>query len=659
LTERTLFTEDSHLLGTPEYMSPEQAEMVNEDIDTRSDIYSLGVLLYVLLAGILPYDSKTFREGGVENIRRVIRETDPKTPSTRLTALGQEAAKIAEMRGTEVSTLARHLKKELEWIPLKAMRKERSQRYRSASELADDIENYLKGAPLIASPLGAGYKVKKFVRRNRVLVGGIAAVLLVSLIGTVVSTIFAVRAEYARSHAQAVSDFLLRDVLDAGRDGMLLERTLEDMLENATKGLEGKFNDQPLVEAEIRYTLGQKYLEAFNPEPARLHLERAYQIRVQQFGPEDERALQIAMMLGWVNSFLGRNDEAIRMWAGQIETIRRAYGDGHRRIMLLMTGIGDAYGFLGDYEEAEACLDEALKRWEQLRNPSASTRRPFGIQKERGENYLAQGRFAEAEQALGQALELKQPSGVRRLECITVLSAVYREQGRYAKAQQLCQTALDTMREDLGDDHYEMLNAKCELGRILTARGLLPEAQKLLSEALRIKRLKRSLPHENAFSFINALAVVRTKQGEYADANDLFAEALKGRKQILGENHPETLETLHDFGVLRREQKNCKEAEEFLRRALDGRKLKLGPDHPACFESMHELAVLYKEQARYEEAEEFLLKAVEGRRQKLGDKHPHTLESINNLIALYEAWNKPQKAEEWRPKLPQRGVVEE
>jgi serine/threonine protein kinase len=166
LTERTLITEESQLLGTPEYMSPEQIESANEDIDTRSDIYSLGVLLYELLTGVLPFDSDTLRTGGIEHIRQIIRETDPKTPSTRLTKLGDEAKKVAESRRTEVATLAKCLHRELEWIPLKAMRKERAERYRSASELSDDIENYLKGSPLIAGPPTAGYRLRKFLRRH-------------------------------------------------------------------------------------------------------------------------------------------------------------------------------------------------------------------------------------------------------------------------------------------------------------------------------------------------------------------------------------------------------------------------------------------------------------------------------------------------------------
>jgi len=278
LTERTLATEDSQLLGTPEYMSPEQADMATVDIDTRSDIYSLGVLLYVLLTGVLPFDSTTFREGGIDHIRKVIRDTDPKTPSTRLSKLGEEAQKVAESRRTEVATLAKCLHKELEWIPLKAMRKERAERYRSASELADDIDNYLKGVPLMAGPPTNVYRLKKFVRRNRALVTGVAAVLIMLITGVVGIAIFAIKAERRHAETQLIADFLENDVLGSVREAREGEATFSYALDAASKTLEGKFEDKPLIEASIRLTLGWTYRAIGEPNQAEQHFLEAIEI---------------------------------------------------------------------------------------------------------------------------------------------------------------------------------------------------------------------------------------------------------------------------------------------------------------------------------------------------------------------------------------------
>ncbi|MFC1762175.1 protein kinase [Planctomycetota bacterium] len=188
LTEQTLYTEQGHFIGTPEYMSPEQAEMSTGKIDIRSDIYSLGVVLYELLTGSLPFDTNTLREGGIVNIRRIICEEDPKTPSTRLSGLGDNACKIAESRRTGVRALARSLRKELEWIPMKAMRKEAERRYRTAVELADDVNNYLNGRPLIAGPETVVYRAKKFAESHGALLSSVASLVIILYIALNMTT---------------------------------------------------------------------------------------------------------------------------------------------------------------------------------------------------------------------------------------------------------------------------------------------------------------------------------------------------------------------------------------------------------------------------------------------------------------------------------------
>jgi len=197
LTDKTVFTCQGQLLGTPEYMSPEQVDLATQDIDTRSDIYSLGVLLYELLAGVLPFEEKLLRSGGFAEIQRTIREQEPATPSIRLTNLGEQAKTIATSRGTQAIALARRLHRELEWIPLKAMRKDRCRRYRSASEMADDIQNYLNGSPLIAGPETTVYRAKKFVHKHAGSVVTVALVAIAIVLGLIVSTAMYLRSEKA------------------------------------------------------------------------------------------------------------------------------------------------------------------------------------------------------------------------------------------------------------------------------------------------------------------------------------------------------------------------------------------------------------------------------------------------------------------------------
>jgi eukaryotic-like serine/threonine-protein kinase len=607
LTERTLLTEENQLLGTPEYMSPEQVDMAGEDIDTRSDIYSLGVLLYVLLTGVLPFDSDTLRTGGIEHIRQIIRETDPKTPSTRLTKLGEEAVEVAKSRQTEVATLAKCLHRELEWIPLKAMRKERVERYRSASELSDDIENYLKGAPLMAGPPTALYRLRKFLRRHKALVGGVAAVLVVSVIGTIVSVTFAIGQARALAESEAVTQFLGNDVLLAVRTIKGKDATAADLLNVASKNLEGKFHRQPVVKARICWHLGRAYRALGDNRAAIPHLTRSYQLRREQFGEHRKSTPYTKNYLALAYCRTGQYNKAERLFD---ELIEASDPENNRTLPGYKCNLADVYLGQGRYEEAErllvATLSSEIAWWEWW--------------SEEGKPYLPQ------------------------------LAEIYLYQCRYDEAEQLFNQFFD----DRGDAALTDRSTPC-LGYLYMAQERYQEAEELFTSG--IEYCSRELPGRNnptTLAHMNGLAVLDTKQKQYEDAERLFHEVLEARKDKLGDNHPSTLQTKNHLGVLFREQGQHDEAEKLLAEARDIRQTTLGHDHPATLESKHELAVLYMAQSKFDKAEPLLLEAFHGRESKLGPEHPRTVDTLKQLIQLYDAMNKPDEVKKWRVKLQQK-----
>jgi tetratricopeptide (TPR) repeat protein len=528
---------DGEIPGTPAYMSPEQAAGHTDKLDTRSDVYSLGVILFTLLTDESPHDLSGTR---YEVMRRISDEH--------------------VMRPRKICPT---IDKDLELLLLKALDNDPDRRYVSGGELAQDIENYLTGAPLIAGPPTTFYRFKKFVRRHAMFSVAVIAVGATLIIGLAAITAMYFRAENALGEATAISDFLVKDILS---DQNLLEEQeldTEYLLDNATEKLEGKFENQPLIEARIRTTLGQRYLNINKPELAREHLERAYQIYLQYYGPKHPGTVKTVNLICWIDFQEGRYDKAIQQWTEQIEITRTGNGELKGLGMMFMMNIGQTYVYLDKHKEAEEWLDKTLELCER----SKSTRMPYVRRMARihqGQNYTDQGRYDEAEQIYLKVLQEKPDSkNVKVLGCKTALSMVYRLKGQHEKAQQLCEATLSTMRQELGEAHSETLRAKCCLGQIFMDKGFFDEAERLIKDALEGQQLK------------------------------------------LGDDHPHTLRTIHELAVLYKEQARYEEAEELFIKVVDGRRLKLGDTHPHTLGSWKNLIEFYEAWGKPEKAEEW------------------------------------------------------
>jgi serine/threonine protein kinase len=573
LTERTLYTEEGQLVGTPEYMSPEQADMASEDIDTRSDIYSLGVLLYVLLTGVMPFDPNTFREGGIERIRQIIREADPKTPSTMLSRLGEEASKIAENRRTEIRTLAKRLHKELEWIPLKAMRKQRVERYRSASELADDIEDYLKGAPLVAGPPSALYRLRKFMRRNRALVTGIAALVAVLTAGVIVSTIFAVRAERQARTSQAISDFLSNDLLTSVDPVMGVQQgaSLESILDVASQRLEGKFGDQPLIEASIRHTIGRTYTRLGKYNAAESNLKRAIELRRERLGTIDQEILVYMQELGWVYFFQSRYDKADLLLAEAVGGMRRILSGVDPILLTAVSRLSWVYQHQGRYEEAEKLQAEALEVVQRRLGP---------------EHPYAPGHMEG-------------------------LAAAYSAQGRFEEATELCRKALDICRRLHGEEHYETLNYTFTLAQLCRTLGRYAEAEELYAKTLEGRRRLWGEEHRHTLTVARHLGSLYRELERYDEAEQLLVPALETNGRLFGEEDQATLRSMIDVAELYRDQGHYNRAEQLSLKAEGIARRVFGNDHEITNTCVNSLIDLYEAWNKPEKAKEWRTKLAQ------------------------------------------------
>ena len=584
-------TEMGQLLGTLAYMSPEQLLADPLLLDTRSDVYALGVILYELLSNKMPYPLTN----QVHEVVQTIQQTDP----------------------VALSSINRAYRGDIETIVAKALEKDKTRRYDSAAELAADIRRHLEDQPIIAKPPNVTYQVKKFARRHKALVVGAVTVFLVLIAGVVASTWEAVQARRAAATAEALSNFLQNDVLSqasAAKQSGLKTRPDPDLkvrtaLDQAAESIQGKFDKQPEVEAAIRDTIGQTYTDlGLHPE-AQKQLERALDLYRKALGAENPKTLTTMSRLGTSAWHQGKFPEAETILSRTLEIERRVLGPEHHDTLYSMNNLGNVY--------------------------------------------RAQGKDARAETLYSQTLEIRRRVlGLEHPDTLTSmnnLANVYWSHGKYAQAEALYSQAMEIQRRVLGPEHPDTLLSMGNLADTYAKEGKYAQAEALFRQTMETSRRVLGPEHHKTLAFLSDFASMYQRQGRYALAQTHAAEVLVGRRHALGRENSDTMQSADDLALAYHSQGKFTESEPLAREVLEFNQKKQ-PDGWQRFRAECLLGASLAGQKKYAEAEPLLLEGYQGmlaRKDQMEVPDWYHLDRAREWnVELYEAWGKPQKATE-------------
>jgi eukaryotic-like serine/threonine-protein kinase len=564
------------VLGTFKYMSPEQAEEGPHDVDTRTDVYSLGTVLYELITGATPLEQ--IDQLPYSEILRAIREQEIRRPSVRVRK-STELQSVAETRGSgDPDRLPRLLDGELDWIVMKALEKDRSRRYESVSGLARDLQRFLVGEPVEAAPPSTAYRAGKFVRRHRVGLSVAAAFALLLVAGVVVSSLMALRASRAEAEARAVSDFFRNDVLAQASSTIQArtdvtpnpDLTVRAALQRAAARVEGKFTGQPLVEAAIRQTIAQTELDLGLYREAPVQAERALELRRKLLGPDHPDTLDSVQTLAVAHHRQANYKQAEPLFSQALDGRRRILGADHPKTLESMRALATVFTEQAKYAGAEPLHSEALEIARRTEGPDGAE--TLAIQRSLAVTYYLQGKYAQSEPLLLQTLEARmRVSGADHPDTLIAmndLGTTYFSVGKWDEAESLYTRLLEIRTRVSGAEHPTTLVVMSNLGRVSYSRHRYEQAQRFFDRALEIRVRTSGESNPQTLEVIHNLGELDDAQGRYPQAEARFAKAAELRRRVFGEKAAATLKSLTWTGRAQLQQKQFGEAEATLRRAL-------------------------------------------------------------------------------------------
>jgi len=627
-----LFTRMGNFVGTPGYMSPEQADPGALDIDTRTDVYSLGVVLYVLLAGLQPFESKQRQKPPLDEWLRSLREEDPPSPSNKVSADRDTACATAEARGTAPKQLVSLLRGDLDWITMKAMEKDRTRRYGAPSELAADIGRYLNHEAIMARPASAGYRLRKYARRHRVAVGVVAGLVLLLAAFSVLQALQLRRitrerdrANQERDRANRISDFMtgmfkVSDPNEARGNSV----TAREILDKASNNMGAGLAKDPEVQSEMMQVMAKTYSNLGLYGRAHELAKNALDARLSLHGPDDSKTLESMAQLGSILLREGQYPEAEKLERQALAGERRIVGPEEPLTLETMGYLAYIQMKQGRYDDAEKLLHEAI---------DAGTRRlgPEDPQVLQAESFLGmalldQGRYAEAEHQESQLLDLERRVwGADHPQTLTVtgnLAIAVASQGRFAEAETLYRDVLAAQQRVFGPGNAATAYTMENLAALLTDEGRPADAEKLSREALAIRLRIHGPDHPDTLVSKINLAEELFKEGHIHEAEKLEREALANQIRVLGPEDPNSLICRTNLARTLTREGHYQEAEKIAREAYDIGLRTLGPQHPDTEVALLDLGKALAYEHRYAEASKLFRDALDKQRNDARQENP-------------------------------------
>jgi tetratricopeptide (TPR) repeat protein/tRNA A-37 threonylcarbamoyl transferase component Bud32 len=649
LTEQSLFTAFGTVAGTPLYMAPEQASFNALDVDTRADIYALGVILYELLTGSTPIRRETIQRAALDEVLRVIREVEPPTPSSRIST-SEALPAIAATRQTEPARLGRFVRGDLDWIVMKALAKERQRRYESAIALAQDLERFEHHEPVSAGPPTATYRLRKFVRRNRAQVLAATLTLLALVMGVVGTTIGLLKARRqegiavaeAREKEQArQAEALQRKNADEQRrqaekrltqiekaneilgsifkdlqpgiweqENKPLSALLGQRLDQAAAQVEGEAIGDPLTVARTQMTLGRSLRGLGYPEKAIALLTKARATFFARLGSDHTDTLMSMYSLALAYQQAGKYDRALPLFEETLALRKAKLGPDHPDTFQARYYLAGIYEKTGQYDRAIPLREEAVELWKAKLGPNhpstliAMNNLAYG--------YRIAGKPDRALPLFEDALEKAQNIGAHRATILTMnnIAYCYQHAGQNDRGLPLVEKAMALSQSKFGPDHSETLGQMGILASFYQEAGKFDRALSLLKEILEVRKAKVGPDHPNTLASMNDLARGYQAAGQLGLALPLFEETLTLRKVKLGPDHPGTLTSMNDLARCYQAAGQPDRALRLGRELTDLWKRRTGTDSMQYADALASLARNLLQQEKWTEAETVLLELL-------------------------------------------------